>query len=684
MQPKYCPASPLSLSLCLALSALAGTASAGELRTVGTPVPGNYIVVLKPSAARLGGQSGSLPTTAAVARELATRHRATLLFSYDRALRGFSVRAEEAALARLLADPRVAWVQQDSVVEASTPTPGVAASWGQDRIDQRTLPLDNLYGPPSYGAGVHAYVIDSGVRGGHIEFDGRMGQGHAVIVDGYGTGDCIGHGTHVAGTLAGSAVGVAPQATVHPVRVFGCEPYTATSTIIAGIDWVIANRELPAVANLSLGGLANGAMDTAIANLVASGVTTVVAAGNSYADACLYSPARAPQAITVASSTPDDVRSWFSNHGSCVDLYAPGSGITSAWHTGDTEYMPLNGTSMAAPHVAGVAALKLERRPNATPTEVAEMIRESATPAINDAGFTNLPQPLLYANGDDQVRLVHQQSDASGKITIGLFQRNVDIARGQHLEVAIEVPDGWAVIGGGAEGELLPTGHLLTASYPEAGYGAWRISTSEHLSPHPAEIRGWAIAMKIEGWSRSSLMRQLTVVPATSDTASQPDAVAYLPAGYTLLGGGFRIQTEGVGSFATLSAPVPNPLSANIRSLPGWQARAKDHLQSSPATVTAYAIGIRSTINGVGNVHSTIDQATAPATAHPQAAVDVPTGYARSGCGAFLDWSGAGSLLWRIQPTFGEQGAGCTLSAKDHLTPSPAGLLGYAIGVRVF
>jgi Subtilase family/Peptidase inhibitor I9 len=674
--------SALSLSLCLALAALAGTATAAELRTVGSPVPGYYIVVLKQTAARLGGQSSQLPSTATVARELATQHRATLLRTYDRALRVFSVRADDAALARLMTDPRVAYVQQDGVVQTSSPPPAAAASWGQDRIDQRALPLDGLYGPVSYGAGVHAYVIDTGVRGSHLEFRGRMGQGHAVIPDGYGTGDCVGHGTHVAGTLAGSIVGVAPAATVHPVRVFGCTPYTATSTILAGIDWVIANRELPAVANLSLGGLANDAMDTAIANLVAAGVTTVVAAGNSNTDACLFSPARAPQAITVASSTSADSRSSFSNYGACVDLYAPGSEIPSAWFTGDEDYMPLNGTSMAAPHVAGVAALTLERNPAATPAQVADMIRDSATSAINDGGLSSQPQPLLYANGDDVTKLVHQHTDASGKITVGVFQRSMQVARGEHLEVAIEVPDGWVVIGGGAEGELLPTGHLLTASYPEAGLGAWRISTSEHLSPHPAKIRGWAIAMKIEGWSRLSLLRQLKVVSVESQTASQPDAIAYAPADHLLLGGGFRIQTEGVGSFATMSAPVPNPLSANIRSLPGWQARAKDHLQASPATVTAYAISIRASINGVGNLRSTINSTATQATDASGCAVEIQDGYARTGCGAYVDWNGAGSLLWRIQPTFDERSAGCTVSSKDHLASSPAGLYGYTLGLR--
>jgi len=679
MRPNSCSALSLSLSLCLAL---AGSAAAAELRTVTTPVPGYYIVVLKPEAARLGGQSGQLPTTATVGREMAAQHRATLLRSYNRALRGFSVRADQAALARLMADPRVAYVQQDGVVRTSSPPPAAAASWGQDRIDQRTLPLDGLYGPISTGAGVHAYVIDTGVRGSHIEFSGRMGPGHAVVVDGNGTNDCVGHGTHVAGTLAGTYVGVAPGATIHPVRVFGCTPYTATSAIIAGIDWVIANRELPAVANLSLGGPANGATDTAIANLVAAGVTTVVAAGNSSTDACLFSPARAPLAITVASSTQTDNRSGFSNYGSCVDIYAPGSEIPSAWYTGDDAYMPLNGTSMAAPHVAGVAALMLERQPSATPAQIAESIRDSATPAIDDSAAGSVPQPLLYANGDDRPRLVHQQTDASGKITIGLFQRSVELARNKHLDVAIEVPEGWVVIGGGAEGESQPMGHLLTASYPELGYGAWRISTSEHLSPHPAKIRGWAIAMKIEGWSRSGLMRQLTVVSVDSANASQPDAIAYMPTGYTLLGGGFRIQTDGVGSFATMSAPVPNPLSANIRSLPGWQVRAKDHVQHSPATMTAYAIGIRSSLSGVGNLRSSINTTVSPSAAHPSASLDAQAGYARTGCGAYVDWSGEGSLLWRIQPTFAGDDAGCTVSSKDHLVSSPARIHGYAIGLR--
>lgn len=388
---------PLACALCSAVVLLAaGHASiAADFRTVSRPIPGRYIVVLKPQVAALSHERAARGSTvAAASRALASQHGAKLIRSYERVLRGFVVNADDAALARLLADPRVDYVEEDGQAFPSTTQSG--ATWGLDRIDQRNLPLNGAYTYTATGLGVHAYIIDTGVLPTHSQFSGRIGNGFDGIGDGNGSSDCNGHGTHVAGTLGGSTWGVAKQATIHPVRVFGCTGGSPWSTIIAGIDWVAGNRVLPAVANLSLGGGGNTSVDTALDNLIASGVTTVVAAGNNSADACGYSPARVANAVTVGATTSSDARSWFSNRGACLDIFAPGSAITSAWIPGNTASNTIDGTSMAAPHVAGAAVLHLADNPGATPAQVANaLIAASTQNVVSDAGAGS-PNRLLY------------------------------------------------------------------------------------------------------------------------------------------------------------------------------------------------------------------------------------------------------------------------------------------------
>ena len=266
-------------------------------------------------------------------------------------------------------------------------------SWGLDRIDQRALPLNSLYGRTQSGTGVTAYVVDTGVRATHSDLSGRVATGFSTINDGNGSNDCHGHGTHVAGTIAGTNYGVAPAALVVPIRVMSCSGSGSTSDIIAGIDWIINHHQagVPAVANLSLGGPRSAALDHAVARGVADGVTFVVAAGNSNVSACTVSPAGEPLAITVGSTTSTDDRSSFSNFGSCLDVFAPGSNIVSAGHSSDSATRTMSGTSMAAPHVAGVAALALSQNPTLTPTEVASAIATSATRnAVRDPGVGSL------------------------------------------------------------------------------------------------------------------------------------------------------------------------------------------------------------------------------------------------------------------------------------------------------
>lgn len=381
----------LAAGVLLALGS--ASAFAGEFRAVENPVQGRYIVVLKESAARLSLEAGSKARVPDVARGMAAGHGAKLLRSYENALRGFVVDADDRALAKLLADPRVAYVEEDGY--ASIDATQTGATWGLDRVDQRNLPLSGTYTYDTTAAGVHAYIIDTGLLATHTQFTGRVGNGFDAV--GGGTNDCNGHGTHVAGTVAGTTWGVAKGATVHPVRVLDCSGSGSWSGVIAGIDWVAANRVLPAVANMSLGGGANASVDTAVANLTNAGVTVAVAAGNNTSDACGFSPARAPSAITVGSTTSTDAASSFTNWGSCLDLFAPGSSITSSWNTGNTATNTISGTSMASPHVAGAAALYLASHPSASPTTVRNALVANATPnkvtGIPGSGSPNL---LLY------------------------------------------------------------------------------------------------------------------------------------------------------------------------------------------------------------------------------------------------------------------------------------------------
>jgi subtilisin family serine protease len=382
----------------VAQPALCAPGSPAELRTSKRPIKGQYIVVLKDNAASLAGERSQAARVADVARGMSAQHGTQLLRSYQSVLRGYAVRANAASLAKLLADPRVAYVEEDGIATPNPTQTGGGEIWGLDRIDQRYVQRTGDYTYSYTGAGVHAYVIDSGLNVTHSEFAGRVGNGADFI--GGGVNDCNGHGTHVAGTLAGTTWGIAKAAIVHPVRVFDCTNNgSPTSTIVAGVDWVANNRQLPAVANMSLGGPPSASKDAAVQNLINRGVTVVVSAGNDNGDACTQSPANLPRAITVGATDFNDNRSSFSNFGTCVDLFAPGSAITSAWINGNTASNTISGTSMASPHVAGIAALYLQTNPGAAPDTVAAAIRARSTHGqIADVGAGS-PNRLAYWPG---------------------------------------------------------------------------------------------------------------------------------------------------------------------------------------------------------------------------------------------------------------------------------------------
>jgi serine protease len=385
----------LSTAVGLSLACASLTATAGEFRTVKNPIPGQYIVVLKDNAASLANERSSLSRVSVVSRDIATKHRAKLVRSYSNVLRGFVARADDKSLARLLADPRVAYVEEDGIMSIAASQTN--ATWGIDRVDQRNLPLNQTYTYDTTASSVHAYILDTGVLLNHSQFSGRMSTGYDAVTNGGNANDCHGHGTHVAGTVGGSIHGIAKEVKIHPVRVLGCNGSGANSGVIAGMDWVANNHVKPAVANMSLGDNATQSIDDAVQRMHNAGVTVVVAAGNQSGNACNYSPARAPAAITVGSTANNDSRSSFSNYGTCLDIYAPGSNIVSAGHTSTTGTATMSGTSMASPHVAGVAALYLANNPSATPTQVRNALVDNATSGkVTDAG-SGSPNKLLYS-----------------------------------------------------------------------------------------------------------------------------------------------------------------------------------------------------------------------------------------------------------------------------------------------
>ncbi|MFJ5845308.1 S8 family peptidase [Streptomyces sp. NPDC092903] len=358
-------------------SPMAGAAPAPAMGKIygadaATAVSGSYIVMLDHKADK---------------SKLAKEYGGKLKRNYSSAINGFSASGlSQTEAKRLAADPSVSKVVQNKKfhVDATQENP---PSWGLDRIDQTGTAGDNVYTyPDGAGEGVTAYVIDTGVRITHEEFEGRASYGYDAVDDDDNADDGYGHGTHVAGTIAGATYGVAKKAKIVAVRVLDDSGSGTTEQVVAGIDWVTANHQGPSVANMSLGGGADEALDAAVQKSIASGVTYGVAAGNDSGDASENSPARVPEAITVASSTVDDEQSSFSNYGSLVDLYAPGSDITSAWNDSDTGSDTISGTSMATPHVVGAAALYLAGHPDATPADVATALTDGATPdAIGNA-----------------------------------------------------------------------------------------------------------------------------------------------------------------------------------------------------------------------------------------------------------------------------------------------------------
>lgn len=353
------------------------------------------------------------------------RNKAKVKRTYTKIFNGLAASLNETQLCKLNARGTVAKIEVDGLAVAMTDQSG--ATWGIDRIDQRALPLNQTYSYDKTGAGVRIYVVDTGVDASHTEFGGRVSAGFSAFGRSSAT-DCNGHGTHVAGTAAGSTYGVAKEASIVAVQVLDCNGSGSISGVIAGLDFVAANGVRPAVVNMSLGGGASTALDSAVSNLISSGFQVSVAAGNSAVDACTQSPARVSAAVTVAASTISDAHASFSNFGRCVDAYAPGQNIISASANSTSGSVAFSGTSMAAPHVAGAMALMLQQTPDATPAALAQGIVSTGTPGVIAGAPSGTANVLVFTNTSAPVTPVFSVPGQPSGISATAGKRSITVS----------------------------------------------------------------------------------------------------------------------------------------------------------------------------------------------------------------------------------------------------------------
>ena len=537
------------LVLSLALPVLAAGPKKAKLVKADRPIPDQYIVVLE----------DRVEQPAAVADELVTKVRGRKDRVFEHALKGFSARMSPRAAEELANDPRVQYVEEDGEVTAFATQSG--ATWGLDRIDQRDLPLNSTYVYNATGAGVKAYIIDTGINTAHNEFGGRAINGYDAVDGSLPAADCNGHGTHVAGTVGGATYGVAKGVTLVAVRVLDCNGSGSNSGVIAGVDWVTSDHAAgaPAVANMSLGGGASTALDDAVRRSISDGVTYALASGNSNVDACSSSPARVAEAITVNSSTSTDARSSFSNYGSCTDIFAPGSSITSAWYTSNTATNTISGTSMATPHVAGAAALYLEGNTSASPATVWAALRDNSTLNKITSPGTGSPNRLLYTafigggGGGTPAPVISSFSPSSGGVgtsvtisgsnftgatAVSFNNQSASFTVVSSSQITASVPNcsstglvrvttaggtaassgSFTVTGcGGGSGQL-----LLNPGFESGNNGQWTQTAGviDSSTSRPARTGSWKAWMCGYGTTHTDSLYQSVTIPATATTAT--------------------------------------------------------------------------------------------------------------------------------------------------------------------
>jgi subtilisin family serine protease len=494
-----------------ALSVLGGnavaTAQEGTILGAGSAdaVKDSYIVVLKDGTAQ----------------SVVDRHGGTVERTFSAALRGFTAAMSETQAKRVAADPAVSSVEQNKVVRASADQLN-PPSWGLDRVDQRNLPLDQKYSYSTTAANVHAYVIDTGINLTHSTFGGRATSGYDFVDNDSDATDCQGHGTHVAGTIGGSQYGLAKEVKLVGVRVLNCSGSGTTAGVISGVDWVTANAIKPAVANMSLGGGASTTLDSAVQRSIAAGITYGLAAGNDNgANACNGSPGRVPTGITVGATTSTDARASYSNIGTCLDIFAPGSSITSSWIGSTTATNTISGTSMATPHVVGAAALYLAANPGALPQQVRDALVANGTTGKVTSPGTGSANVLLYTgtgttpppptcgtvtNGTD-VAIPDRGAAVTSTVSVSGCSRNASATSAVEVHIVhtyvgdlvidLVAPDGSAYRlknSGSDSSDNINTTYSANVS-GEAANGSWALRVQDVASADVGRIDTWSLTV---------------------------------------------------------------------------------------------------------------------------------------------------------------------------------------------